>query len=359
MNDKWARIIGIPLVGLIMAMFFDLKEMALLDESSLWHWLTSTVHTLVLWEGNRQIFIQMRRRLPGYYKTGERIFYQTLVSIGFTFIASTGILFVESHTSSSCMFDVQTIFVKFIFCLIPTFFVTLIYESVYFFGEWKKNIQRIEALAKENLRSQFESLKNQLDPHFLFNSLNTLAALIDEENKPAQKYLEQLSDVYRYVLLNREKNTVPLSEEMAFLESYVYLNKTRFRENLRIENTLFSDCYDCQVAPLSLQMLVENAIKHNVVSKDKPLTIRLYNEELDYVVIENNKQEKTVFEKSTKVGLQNIINRYKLLTDQPVEIVNEPDAFAVRIPLLASSSQPRLVHSRQSIAGGQILGSIN
>jgi LytS/YehU family sensor histidine kinase len=227
------------------------------------------------------------------------------------------------------------LFLGFKIGLVPTIIVTLIYESVYFFQAWKLNVKKTEALARENVQSQLETLKNQLDPHFLFNSLNTLASLIEDENKPAQEYLDRLADVYRYVLVSRDKNTVTLEEEMEFLDAYVYLNKTRFRENLQLEKQISALSYQQRVAPLSLQMLIENAIKHNIVSKDKPLKIRISEDNQGYLQIENNVQEKKTFEKSTKVGLQNIINRYKLLTDKQVEVIKNTELFKVRIPLLS------------------------
>ncbi len=220
--------------------------------------------------------------------------------------------------------------------LIPMGLVISIYEGAYFFDEWIKNLQRSEALAKENIRSQFEALKNQLDPHFLFNSMNTLAALIDDENQPAQTYLEQLSDVYRYVLVSQQKETVPLHEELAFVESYVHLNKTRYRDNLIFRNELSKEALNQLVPPLSLQILVENAIKHNIVSNDKPLTLRLSMDAYGYITVENNVQKKNILEKSTKTGLQNMINRYALLTTEKVEILQTADVFSVKVPPLAS-----------------------
>jgi LytS/YehU family sensor histidine kinase len=265
----------------------------------------------------------------------KRITVQTATSIAFTVLAATCLTFLLSFVFVDCEFNREHVTRDIMTSIIPTFLVSSIYESVYFFQEWKKNIQQTEALAKESIISQFEVLKSQVDPHFLFNSLNTLAALIDEENEPAQKYLEQLSDVYRYVLVSKDKTTVTLAEELAFLESYIYLNKTRFRDNLVVENTISAEYYHkYMVAPLTLQMLVENAIKHNIVSKEKPLIIRLAPGENEYISVENNIQEKTTLEKSTKIGLQNIINRYNFLTPKRIEILNTRELFTVRIPLL-------------------------
>ncbi|HEX8530608.1 MAG TPA: histidine kinase, partial [Cytophagales bacterium] len=265
--------------------------------------------------------------------TSRRLLYQGAAILAYTGVVA---LFMNSvcHTFWPDDPTPTTVFQDFIKAIIPTVCITLVYESVYFFEEWRNNVKKTESLARENVQSQLDALRNQLDPHFLFNSLNTLASLIDFENAEAQQYLERLSDVYRYVLVSRDKNTVTLEEEIAFLDAYVYLNKVRFRDNLQVVKEISPGAYRRQVAPLSLQMLVENAIKHNVVSKERPLQIRIVQEEETYLSVVNNVQEKTIFEKSTKVGLQNITNRYRLLSDRQVEVSRDHDVFKVRIPLL-------------------------
>ena len=334
MNDKWARLIGIPLIGLIIPLIQDFEEMLAFNQVSLQHFIACLVFTTAMWEGNRFIFIIMRRKYAGYQQTKNRIIVQTIASLLYTIVASTTLTFLLSITIKHCEFNQANIIGGIITSIIPTLMVTCVYESVYFFEQWKKHIQRAEALARENIQSQLEVLKSQIDPHFLFNSLNTLAALIDDTNEPAQKYLEQLSDVYRYVLLSKDKNTVTLEEEMKFVESYSYLIKARFRENVQIDNQISAEYHKYMVPPLTLQMLVENAIKHNIISKDKPLTIRIVSDNNEYLSIENNIQEKLTFEKSTKVGLQNIINRYNFLTPKKIEILTKNQIFSVKIPLL-------------------------
>jgi sensor histidine kinase YesM len=334
-HDKWARIIGIPLISLIIPLIQDFEEMMAFNRSTLRHFIACLVFTTAMWEGNRAIFIYMKRKYAGYQQTRTRIIIQTISSLSYTIIAATALTYLLSLVFINCEFDQANIAGGIITSIIPTLLVTSIYESVYFFEQWKQHIQRSEALARENIQSQLEVLKSQIDPHFLFNSLNTLAALIDDTNEPAQKYLEQLSDVYRYVLLSKDKNTVTLEEELKFVESYIYLIKARFRENVQIDNRISTGYHQYLVPPLTLQMLVENAIKHNVISKDKPLTIRLVPENDDYLTIENNIQEKSTFEKSTKVGLQNIINRYNFLTPKKIQILSNSHVFSVKIPLLA------------------------
>lgn len=333
-KDKWARIIGIPLISVIIPIIIDYDKMIVFDSTSLQHVIASLAFATAMWEGNRIIFFVMKEKFPGYQLTSKRIIVQTASSLLYTIIVATAISFVLSLVFLTYEFSRQHVYRDIFISIIPTLLVTSIYESVYFFQQWKQHIQRAEALAKENIQSQLEVLKSQVDPHFLFNSLNTLAALIDDTNEPAQKYLEQLSDVYRYVLVSKDKTTVTLEEELAFVESYIHLNKARFRNNLQVENLISKEYYKCLVAPLSLQMLIENAIKHNVISKDKPLTIKLFPEADNYITIQNNIQEKAVLEKSTKIGLQNIINRYGLLTSKKIQILNDKELFTVKIPLI-------------------------
>ncbi|RDC61937.1 sensor histidine kinase [Adhaeribacter pallidiroseus] len=335
-RDGTARLIGIPLISFTIAAIMHINELLTGDPGFLQHWFMAFFTTLTIWEGCRQAFFFFRRQYPGFHQTRIRLITQGIFILIYTFL-------VAALSNQVCHFlwsgnePRHTLLNDFLISLIPTAIVTMVYESVYFFDEWKKNVQKTESLARENVQSQLETLKNQLDPHFLFNSLNTLAALIDVENEAAGEYLEKLSDVYRYVLTSRDKNTVTLAEEMNFLDDYVYLNKVRFRDNLQITKAISPEAYHQLVAPLSLQMLVENAIKHNIVSKEKPLHIRIVQEEGQYLSVVNNLEAKVIFETSTKVGLQNIANRYKLLSEEHIEIKKEASFFKVRLPLLQPS----------------------
>jgi hypothetical protein len=329
LNDKWARIIGIPLLSFLIPVVLHFKDFLALNELYFFKVFIAFLNTFFLWEGNRKLFFYFRKRYPNYHQTFKRIFHQTFVSIIYT-------LFISFLVDLICMLKEDFFLFKgFLISLVPTIIISLIYESTFFFLEWKSNVKRTEQLARQQVQSQLDALKSQLDPHFLFNSLNTLAALIEETNNPAQEYLDRLADVYRYVLINREKNTVTVEEEMKFLEAYIFLTKTRFRENLQIENQLKPEIYQKQIAPFSLQLLVENALKHNIISKDKKLHIAILEEDNGkYLSIQNNIQAKQTFEQSTKIGLQNIINRYKLLSSYPVEVIKDAFIFKVKIPLL-------------------------
>ncbi len=210
-----------------------------------------------------------------------------------------------------------------------TLVISLVLTSRSFLLNWRQTAIDAEKFKQESTVAKFESLRNQVNPHFLFNSLNALTNLVYEDPDKAAKFIKQLSEVYRYLLETREKEVVRLSEEEKFLKAYLYLQSIRFGGKLTITVSLNDD--DCMVAPLALQMLVENAIKHNEISEEHPLHIRLFMEP-DFVVVENNLQPKRILdEKSPGIGLDNICKRYEFLTDKKVQ-VKETGTFAVRLP---------------------------
>ncbi|MDB4286300.1 histidine kinase [bacterium] len=339
MNDKWLRLIGIPVVALMALVYFS-------PESYYFGWgrfwvgiLISLIHTIVTWEGNRMIHFKLRKQFPGYSNTQKRIVVEVVLALLYTVVITFVLTFLtrSSATYNPHFFEEgeiwSCIYESLFFSLLALALFMTIYEAQYFWGELKKNIQETESLARAHVETQLDTLKKQLDPHFLFNSLNTLSALIEPDNELAIRYLEQLSDVYRYVLTTRDKTTVPLDEELDFLEAYLYLNKTRFRENLQVEQKVSSETSRFHIPALSLQILVENAIKHNVVSKDKPLSIRIF-QEGDFITVSNNKQLRNTLGESTRIGLENIVNRYNLLSQKAVVIANGDQTFSVKLPLL-------------------------
>ena len=198
----------------------------------------------------------------------------------------------------------------------------------------KKYSSDLENSHSQLIESRFEILKNQINPHFLFNSLNTLSSLIFIDREQAATFVRDLSKVYRFILETREKERIALNEELKILEAYIYLVQTRFKESLQINLDGTSSYKDKEIAPLCLQMLIENAIKHNVTSKGKPLIINIFLESENYIVVENNLQPKSTIEFSSKIGLKNITNRYSYLSKMPVIIEETKEKFIVKIPLL-------------------------
>ncbi|QCR24133.1 sensor histidine kinase [Pontibacter sp. SGAir0037] len=216
--------------------------------------------------------------------------------------------------------------------VIITFIISLFFHSWHFLQGWRQTAINAERLEKENIASQYESLKAQVNPHFLFNSLNVLTSLVETDQKQAVRFIRKLSEVYRYVLDSRQKEIVPLLEELHFLESYIYLQKIRHGEALQVQNDIPLDA-SLMVVPLALQMLIENAIKHNMALEEEPLQVHLYIEN-DYLVVQNNLQERRIREESTGMGLPNIESRYSYLTNNKVQIIATSQEFTVKLPLL-------------------------
>lgn len=223
-----------------------------------------------------------------------------------------------------------------LFYIFLSFGVSAFLHARGFMMEWKKAVKQEstqqEIVAKTET-AKFQSLKSQIDPHFLFNSLNVLTSLIGENPTQAERFTTKLSKVYRYVLEQRNKDLIPLTEELNFAKTYMELLQMRFEDAIQFSIPESVSNSDLKIVPLSLQLLLENAVKHNVVSSSKPLIIKI-SEQDEYLVIENNINPKEAIGKSTKVGLQNIADRYGLITDRTVRIENNKKTFAVRLPLL-------------------------
>ncbi|HCM77427.1 MAG TPA: histidine kinase [Cytophagales bacterium] len=216
--------------------------------------------------------------------------------------------------------------------LIITFVISLFMHSRGFLRSWRLAEVEAEKAKQESIKANYESLKNQVNPHFLFNSLNALTSLVYEDQDKAAKFIKQLSEVYRYVLDSRNKEVVSIAEELQFLDSYLFLQQIRFGDKLRIKNELKE--HGGSLPPLALQMLVENAIKHNIVSHEQPLTIHLYESDRKLVVRNNLQTKNTLGEASSGVGLENIRKRYEFLSDEKVEVENDKETFAVKLPIL-------------------------
>ena len=221
----------------------------------------------------------------------------------------------------------------YIIALVITLVVSLFFHAFYFYKALQEKKVKEQKIIAGTASAKFDALKNQLDPHFLFNSLNVLTSLIEEDPIQAQKFTTSLSKVYRYVLEQKNKDLVTVEEELQFAKTYVKLLKMRFEDSIHLEIPEHSNNPEAKIVPLSLQLLLENAVKHNVVTSTKPLYIRVYEEE-GSLVVENNLQEKQVVKKSSGVGLQNIQQRYRILTDRQVQIAESTSDFKVKLPLL-------------------------
>ena len=231
------------------------------------------------------------------------------------------------------------------FSLWITLTVISTFHVIYFYNKYQQNKIKEQKVIAGTASAKFDALKNQLDPHFLFNSLNVLTSLIEENPVNAQKFTTSLSKVYRYVLEQKNKELVSVDEELEFAKTYMSLLKMRFEDSIIFDIPEKANNPESKVVPLSLQLLLENAVKHNTVTSKKPLHIKIY-EVADRLVVENNLQPKQIVKKSSGVGLNNIMQRYDLLTNKKININKEANRFVVSIPML--TKQITIMRTTQS-----------
>lgn len=323
---RWIGIILISLIFPIVSFDYavDTKEFLGLA-------LLSILRTAIIWNGSMLIINYLVSRFSVFKEPAKLIGYQVVVLVIFVLIVEVGEIIVIQNITGEMMPNRDKI--EFILmAVIITFLISSIYASVSFFMEWKANMVRAQALEKANLEARYETLRNQVNPHFLFNSLNTLLMMV-ADNPEAVKYIESISNLMRYMLNSRDKDVVLLKDELKIAREYAFIQKSRFGEKLSVNFDISSSFYHYAVPPLTLQMLIENAVKHNVISKDNPLWIKIYISEDQYINVENNIQPKLDNEPSTGVGIENIRNRYLYLAGKEVIIKNDEKTFRVQLPL--------------------------
>jgi hypothetical protein len=327
-------LIGIPLVSIFAAFFTSLILPAPIGEAP---WQTALgiafAYTSVIWLGNYALVNVFRKKFPDIKQNIYRWVCQFFACMSFTTLVSFAFPFFIPALKKYCE-EYPVIFISNLsFSLLLTLMVSIAYEMAYFLKKWKESILEVERYRHANILSQFENLKNQVNPHFLFNSLNTLTSLIEENKDKASDFVQHMAKVYRYGLLNSEKNLVSLEEELQFIASYNYLLKCRFGDKIQFELYIDEIAKEKLLPPLSLQLLLENAVKHNVISTARPLMIKVKSTG-EEVCIENNLQRKDSVEPGTGIGLKNIALRYRHLSNRAPEIYNEGNTFRVCLPLL-------------------------
>lgn len=286
-----------------------------------------------IWESLRFVNHKLNQKLPFEKSISIRVIVQLLIGalIGL-FVRFIIYYFGEPHIP----FKLDPLFVATTWALYPllTVGINLGFFTSYFMERWRDGIVKAERLEKEKSQVQFDNLKNQLNPHFLFNALTSLNSLIFADQKLASDFLQQLAKVYRYLLQNKEKNFVPLETELDFIQHYVSLLETRFHGAVKINFSITPGLErERAIVPVTLQILIENALKHNVADKERPITIDIVTLG-DYLVVSNNLQLRKVVETSNKQGLDNLRSLYGFLTERPILVEKTEDRFYVKVPLL-------------------------
>jgi len=301
--------------------------------------LISAMYSFGLGFGNGLINMFLDKKWDWLEQTNLRVFFGILATVLYTIPVVLGIdyfIFVVIQKTPIDQFFSERMLWVHLFYIILSLGVSIFIHARSFMLNWKqasKSEVTQQKIIAGTASAKFESLKNQIDPHFLFNSLNVLSSLIEENPDNAQKFTISLSKIYRYVLEQKDKELVLVEQELAFAKTYMNLLKMRFENSLFYELPTTINIPEAKVVPLSLQLLLENTVKHNVVSEQKPLHIRIFIEN-DYLVVQNVYQKKEVLQDRRGVGLQNIINRYGIITKRKVLIEQNEKSFIVKIPIL-------------------------
>jgi len=339
LNDKWVRRVGIPLIAVLLVLSSDVSPTQITPRMFVFRIIRNIFYVFCYWESNRIIFIYMRSKYPNLKDTSKRIGMHIVIFIIYILLSAAVFAFININlpktNPESFVSEFKDIVIKSVLLL---GLVTVIYECAYYFGLYETSLYESERLKKESLISQLELLKNQISPHFLFNSLNALITLVPEDPQLSVLFIQKLSNVYRHVLNFNGKDVISLQTEKNFLDDFIFLHQMRFGDNLIVNYNLPENLEYLHVIPFTLQMLVENAIKHNIVSKRKPLTIDI-SVTKNHIVVHNNLQKKTSGVESTNTGLANIITRYELLTNKLVDVTVTPEQFSVSLPLIITQEK--------------------
>ncbi|HLZ88010.1 MAG TPA: histidine kinase [Puia sp.] len=336
LNDRLVKSIGIPVLGLFIPNLSGLVTNRLYSYSELAAcYLFFIVVAFLVWEGNVRLMYYIREKFPwskkSYYKIIVALFFANIVYSG---AISLLLLRLWQFCSREPQGDNEHLVNTVLIIIIAACFITNIYEILFLNLEKEYNESRVEQLNVAKAQAELEALKNQIDPHFIFNSLNTLSFLITRDPKNARLYNDTLARVYRYILSNKERDLVLLREEVEFISNYFYLLKIRFADaiSMVIEITDLS-AENYLIPPISLQALVENAIKHNEFSEKKPLAIDV-SISSDYVIVRNVMNRRSNQQPTSKIGLSNLDNRYKLITKRNIQVENNFESFIVKLPIV-------------------------
>ena len=297
--------------------------------------LSSVLITILVWEGNLRIDHWMNQKFPWVTMPCRRVLIHLPLSIFFSavviYISMQGFnkfVCALPETTRDAFMKIAVIIGVMVSIIILAFEI-----GTQFFGHWKNSLIEIEKYKTESLQAQLQNLKNQINPHFLFNNMSVLSSLVYKDQDKAVDFINQLSKVYRYLLDNKDEELTSLENELTFIRSYTYLLQIRFDTSINFDIQIPDTKLNQLLPPLALQLLIENTIKHNEVSSDKPLYVSIKTEN-DMLIVSNNIQLRSQVDENGKTGLQNIKDRYKYFTDIPVEILKNDQSFTVKIPLL-------------------------
>ncbi len=333
LHDKKTRLIFIPLFGVIIPNITGLFESLTPADGLYWFgYIYFIFLSFLIWHGNRLFLIEQRKHFDWFNHAFRKVGILLFANVFYTGPTSVLLLIGWYNLLMQDAIDWQAVQISTLIIVICVVFITHIYETVYLIRQREEDLLHVEKTEKVRIQSELQALKNQIDPHFIFNSLNTLSHLIETSPQRAVRFNDHLSDIYRYILHNKDQDLIMLEDEIHFLSSYAELLKLRFENNIKISIDIpFEEGF--LIPPISLQMLIENGVKHNRFSESHPLKIKVVQED-NRIVVENNKSPKGTESESTGVGLKNLNERIRLLMNKEIYILNAEDVFIVKVPLL-------------------------
>ena len=296
------------------------------------------------WAGPMLIIYTLDKRLPWIDKPVTRTFTQFILMLLWSVSAFVSVQLLMMYLinglppSEAWQYATESIIYTFLIAL----FISLAFTAIGFFRAWRESVLSEAAIKAEMMSYKYESLRNQINPHFLFNSFNVLSDLVYEDQAQAVKFIRQMSDLFRYVLDSRDKELVSLGEELEFMNSYVFLLKTRFGDKLKLDIDLNPEI-NAYIVPMTLQLLVENAVKHNEVSEKFPLSISIRQKD-QYIEVENALKPKPTGNDSKKTGLKNISQQFAFFTDKEIEVKSTETHFLVRVPIIMMENKLKSVN---------------
>lgn len=286
------------------------------------------------WVGPVLIIHLLDKRLPWIDKPVKRTFTQFFLMLLWSVSAFAAVqllmMYLIKGLSPSQAWQYVNGFIVYTFLI--ALFISLVFTAIGFFRAWRESVLSEAAIKAEMMSYKYEALRNQINPHFLFNSFNVLSDLVYEDQAQAVKFIRQMSDLFRYVLDSRDKELVSLGEELEFMKSYAFLLKTRFGDKLRLDIELNPEL-NAHIVPMTLQLLVENAVKHNELSEKFPLRISI-RQNGEYIEVENVVKPKPAGNNSKKTGLKNIAQQFAFFTDKEIEVKSTESHFLVRVPII-------------------------
>ncbi|MES2848430.1 MAG: sensor histidine kinase [Bacteroidota bacterium] len=336
LKDLYYKLAGVPLLALLVLYSYNLIAGTQQLHWSLANFLSFCFITTSLWIANRRVQYLIREKLFTIRSTGLRIVTRFAVNILLTFIISLVLFRLWNFLLHKSFYTNANIAALIIISIFLSVLTGCIYEIVYLNKEKESDIIKIERTERSKVQAQLDGLKNQVDPHFIFNSLNTLSYLISQNPETARLFNDTLAKVYRYILIKKEKDLVLLKEEIEFASNYFYLLKIRYQDGLKMTisfDNIITENY--MLPPLSVQILIENAIKHNHFTDKVPLEIKV-GVIPDKVTVTNNRQVKQFEIQSSQIGLKNLAERYMLITGNNISIQDDKENFTVVLPLLKS-----------------------